>query len=352
VAEVRGLVRAGVSATFRDYLRRYPQITPERLVLAAGLDPSQLGKPEALIDQKHWFLLVEAAARETGDSAFAIGFSEQLPLKDLGVLGYVGLHSPTLGAALDNMVRYFAVQQTGGHFEVVGGREPRVEYVLDDPRITDYAQMAEANFAIAIRLFREAMRDPAWAPREVRFRHAGPPTDHHRRFFRAPLVYRHRTNAMVLSPGDRERTFIAADAGLLPHLLRHAEDCLVRMPEASDVPAAEADVRRAVIAAISAGDPSIHRVATQLALTPRTLQRRLAAGGGSFKTLIDDTRLDLAKRYLADPALTLTEAAFLLGYSDLSAFSRAVRRWTGKTALELSRTARIAASSPRPTRTR
>jgi AraC-like DNA-binding protein len=69
------------------------------------------------------------------------------------------------------------------------------------------------------------------------------------------------------------------------------------------------------------------------------VQRRLAADELSFKAVVDETRLALAERYLADPALSLTETAFLLGYSDLSAFSRAFRRWTGRTALEFRRAA-------------
>jgi AraC-like DNA-binding protein len=112
-------------------------------------------------------------------------------------------------------------------------------------------------------------------------------------------------------------------------------------------------VRRAVIAAISTGDPTIDNVAGRLGQSVRSLQRRLQADR-SFKELVEETRLDLAQRYLADPELTLTETAFLLGYSDLSAFSRAFKRWTGKTALDVRRanqTEPTGGSSRRKTKT-
>jgi len=90
-----------------------------------------------------------------------------------------------------------------------------------------------------------------------------------------------------------------------------------------------ADVRREVIEAIGQGEASIEVVAEALALSPRSLQRRLREHDLSFKDVVAEARLALAHRYLDDPTISLTDAAFLLGYSDLSAFSRAFRRWTG-----------------------
>jgi len=72
-------------------------------------------------------------------------------------------------------------------------------------------------------------------------------------------------------------------------------------------------------------------VARGLAIGDRTLQRRLGGYGVDFKGLVDDTRRRFALRHLADPTITLTEVAYLLGYSEVSAFNRAFKRWTGST---------------------
>lgn len=343
------MVRGGVSATLRDYCKRYPGFNFDRLALAAGLDPSQLGDHDALIDQLHWFSFVEAAAREANDPALALGFAQQMPWKDLGVLGYVARHSATVRDALDNMGRYFNVQQTGGHPALeIGAREAKYHYVVDGD--SEHAQITEGLFALVTRLIREATADPGWAPKAVTFRHELPSsTKPQQTFFRVAPRWKQRTDTLTLALADLDRRFVTADAGLLPHLVRHAEACMAQMKDA-----ATDDVRRAVVAALGSGDPAIDQVATRLGKSSRTLQRELQAEGRSFKEVVDATRLDLARRYLADPALTLTETAFLLGYSELSAFSRAFRRWTGETALAFraTRVARSAGSSPRPTRSR
>ena len=107
-----------------------------------------------------------------------------------------------------------------------------------------------------------------------------------------------------------------------------------RLPFSFDV----ADqVARVVLSSLSSGNVTIEHVATVLESSPRTIQRRLYERGLSFNDVVANTRLDLARRYLSDTSLTLTDVAFLLGYSDLSAFSRAFRRWTGQTAITFRR---------------
>jgi AraC-like DNA-binding protein len=331
-----GTVRAGVTTSLQAFLARYPRVSADRLIQAAGIDPRRIGDHDAVIDQQQWVALLEAAAAETGDACFGMELALQVPWKDLGVLGYVLLNSPTVGSALDNSARYLAVQQTGGTLAVTRSpRAVRFSYAMADPRIVDYGQNAEGLFAMTVRMIREATRDPRWAPREIEFRHADPLDERHGRFFGSPIRFGRPTNTIVLAPADLDLRFVSADPGLLPVLERHAADCMTRMPRGGDV---ADEVRAAVIAAIGAGDPTIDAVAARLGTSPRSVQRRLqSAGGRSFMAIVDETRLALAERYLGDPSLTLTETAFLLGYSDLSAFSRAFRRWTGTTAQEFRR---------------
>jgi AraC-like DNA-binding protein len=332
-----GMVRAGVAATLRAHLEaRYPKVAFDRLVLAAGLDPALLAVPDTMIDQDRWVAVLEATARETGNPCFSIELAFALPWRDLGVLGYVILHSPTVGAAMENSARYLAVQQTGGSLALtVGPAIARYTYAMLDPRITEYGQNAESVFALVVRIVRELAGVASWGPREVTFTHRGPDDPgRHERLLRCPVRFARKENALVLASGDLATRLATADATLLPILIRHAAESLTRAPSKG---AFSDEVRRAVIAAISAGEPTIEEVATRLGTNPRSVQRRLAADRLSFKAIVETSRLALSERYLADPRLSLTEAAFLLGYSDLSAFSRAFRRWTGKTALEFRR---------------
>ena len=125
-----------------------------------------------------------------------------------------------------------------------------------------------------------------------------------------------------------ERQVPAADERLYPVLRRYLDGVLEEMPR-EDV--LLASVRRVVGELMRDGDPTLTQVARKLAMGSRTLQRRLKEDGVDFKMLVDDTRRRFALSYLRDRKHTLTDIAYLLGYSEVSAFNRAFRRWTGST---------------------
>ncbi len=94
----------------------------------------------------------------------------------------------------------------------------------------------------------------------------------------------------------------------------------------------------AIMNALRTGTPELEQIAPQLELSPRSLRRKLAEQGLSFRSLLDELRCELAKRYIEDPGLTLVEMAYLLGYSDQSTFQRAFRRWIGQAPARYRRT--------------
>jgi AraC-like DNA-binding protein len=89
------------------------------------------------------------------------------------------------------------------------------------------------------------------------------------------------------------------------------------------------------VGAIAQGEPEVAAVARALATSDRSLQRRLQEEGTSFRGVVDDARRELAVGYLGDRRMTVAEVAYLLGYSEASAFVRAFKRWTGKTPGEM-----------------
>ncbi|MGA9526123.1 MAG: helix-turn-helix transcriptional regulator, partial [Myxococcaceae bacterium] len=109
---------------------------------------------------------------------------------------------------------------------------------------------------------------------------------------------------------------------------------LARLPKADDF---VLQVRQRVTSALSGGEPTLEAIASQLAITPRTLQRRLKEHGTTYQLLLEELRRELALRYLRDHGLEISEVAFLLGFSEPSAFHRAFRRWTGTTPLSFRR---------------
>jgi AraC-like DNA-binding protein len=91
-----------------------------------------------------------------------------------------------------------------------------------------------------------------------------------------------------------------------------------------------ARVQRALLEALPDGAPSKPAIARSLGMSARNLQRHLAAEGTSFKEVLSQARIGLARQYVAERRLSVTEIAFILGFADTSTFSRAFKRWTGK----------------------
>jgi AraC-like DNA-binding protein len=142
---------------------------------------------------------------------------------------------------------------------------------------------------------------------------------------RCPISFNAPSTRLVLSGTILSRPLRAPNPGLFDYLGRHATLLQERVHSATSL---SARVRELVAAQVRDGEPSQERIARRLGLSERTLQRRLAEEGVAFATLVDETRTELARLYLSDPKLAVFEVAFLLGYSEPSAFNRAFKRWT------------------------
>jgi AraC-like DNA-binding protein len=128
-----------------------------------------------------------------------------------------------------------------------------------------------------------------------------------------------------------EAPIVRADPALAAVLRRHAEDLLAALP---DVTSAAALVRRHLGETLASQPPDVARAAKALGMSARSLQRKLEEEGTSFKAVVDEARRALAITHLRDERRSITDVAFLVGFSETSAFSRAFRRWTGKSPID------------------
>lgn len=299
------------------------------------LDRAGLGRdlaPEALFSFDAGAQLLEDAAAAANCDDVAIRFAEHIAWADLGVLGYVLINSPTVGVAIANVRRYFVIQQRAGVFSLdIEQNRANFTYRMRLPPHAPPRQHTLSILTMFVRLVREGTGNPAWVPVEVTLPFGKPvrPSDE-RAFFGSKIRYDALIAGVVMSTDTLRAPIVAADSGLLPILVRHADECLARLPSLDDDLLGEA--RRLIASMLGTSAISIDDVANRLGTSARSFQRRLGDEKLSFKQLVDDVRLGMARRHLADPAMTLTETAFMLGYSELSAFSRAFKRWTGKTA--------------------
>ena len=338
----RGLVRAGAYRAVPAWLRRLVGDQAEALLARVALDGALAA--DGLLAFDAGAALLDEAARISGRDEVGVQLASELLWADLGVLAYVALNAPTVGRALVSTSRYVAVQQTAGAVALdLDGDVARVSYALRAAPHEPPRQHGLAVLAILVRLIREGLGEPGWAPHEVTMPHAPPrrPGDG-AAWFGVPIRYRAEAASVAFAPAVLRRPMVTADPGLFPILVRLADECLARLAPGGDDTLAE--VRRLVASMIGSAALTIDDVAARMGVSARTVQRQLQAHALSFKQVVDDVRCSLARRHLADPDVTLTDAAFLLGYSDLSAFSRAFRRWTGQSA-QAYRRAQLATSA-------
>jgi AraC-like DNA-binding protein len=127
------------------------------------------------------------------------------------------------------------------------------------------------------------------------------------------------------------------DPDLFSVLDTHAKMLLDQRPGSADRADIVARVRDAIESELRGGDPKLESIARRLAMSPRTLQRRLSDRGVLFNDVLDEMRFRAAKSYLAPGDIAGTEVAYLLGFAEPSSFNRAFKRWSGLTPTEYRR---------------
>ncbi|HEX2873704.1 MAG TPA: AraC family transcriptional regulator [Polyangiaceae bacterium] len=300
----------------------------------AGFDVTHASDPDARIPIAVETLLWDEAARLTSDQAFGIHAAEGLRPGIFDVMDYAVRTAPTLRAGLERLARYNRLVHDAAVFSLVReGDALRVEHSLEGVRQSRHA--AEFTLASLLVVGGQISGAPLLAKR-VAFRHEAPgSTAEHLRVFGVAPNFSAPVNALTFSLELLERPIPAADPLLWRVIERHAEALLAARPQ--PVETTTARVRRILCEKLGEDEAAatLSGLASRLRMSERSLQRRLADEGQTFDGLLDELRHDLAVRYLTDKRIAIAEVAFLLGYSEPSAFHRAFKRWTGLTPSQL-----------------
>jgi AraC-like DNA-binding protein len=302
---------------------------------ATGFDPATAADPDARISLALEERLWNEAAQRSGDDDFGLHAAEAMRPGMFDVLDYVTRTAPTARAALERLARYNRLEHDVAVFSIIDAPDvTRVEHAFS---VADVQCRHSAEFTLAsIVVVGGQITGQPLRARAVEFRHAAPRTTReHARVFGAVPSFDARMNAIELDPAALARPVPAADPMLLKVIERHADAALAALPVQPDTTIER--VRNLLAGALREGAASLASVAEQLHMSERSLQRRLAEENATFDSVLDELRHSLALRYLAERQIAISEVAYLVGYSEPSAFHRAFKRWTGSTPTELRR---------------
>ena len=304
-----------------------------KLLREADLDRRELRDPDSRIQARKTIHLWRAIFRELDRSDLGIRFGERISVRQIGLVGYTMLHSPTLGEALRRLVRFGAIIDETYPPSLEVSRD-RAEYSLEplpEQRVT-LARLADFDNTAHLTVMRE-LTGIDLVPLEAHFPYLEPPSDlsAHRDFFRCELKFDQPMIKLVYKREHLDLPVREADVALGGYLEELAETILEALAPAGTL--AET-VERELWSGLKDGRPSLERVASALHTSPRTLQRKLRREGTSFAELLDDFRHRMATALLEDEQLAVYEIAYLLGYSEPSTFYRAFKRWTDRSPRE------------------
>lgn len=300
----------------------------DRVFGEAEVNPECIGNPTVGMSLKSFCGLFESASKDTQNDNFGLWFGNQFKPDDLGLWGYAALSSSTLGSALYNLVDLFRYHQQCSMMRLVTTRNKmyRLEYQVRDPNILQRRQDAELSLGMFFNLFRESAGFQ-WTPEEVYFEHPRPEdSKEHEAAFGAPVFFNQQVNAIVFKPEILTNRMPKCDLKLMTITRACLETLQTNSPYEQNL---TDRIRNLIRIKLADGYPSLDMIAKSLYMSTSAIQRNLAWEGLSYSELVEDTRKNLAEVYLKQRNLSLSEIAYLLGYSELSAFSRAFRRWTG-----------------------
>lgn len=311
-------------------LSSYPEVArslglePLKMLAAAGIDRRCLDDPDIKMPTGALGRLLESSARAAKVEDFGLRLAETRSLAVLGPIGLLLCQEPTAREAILALVRYIRLHNEAMiiRFEESGG-DAIISVELRLSRPAPVRQGIELAVGVLYRVLRSLLGGD-WRPL-VCFTH-DPPADRrmHRRIFGIHVEFGRDFNGIVCSRRDLDRAVPSAN----PALARYARlqlDAMLAHPTTT----MEDKVRELVRLQLSSGRCTVEHIARQLDIDRRTLHRKLLAEGHTFSDILESVRTEIATRILQSRGRSLTGVADLLGFSDLSAFSRWFRTHFG-----------------------
>lgn len=301
-------------------------IDADALFRKFDLDPALIREPRSRYPHDRLCKAWAEVALLCNNPHIGLQAAEYFTPLDLNAIGVTFLSSSTLLEALQRLDRYETLINASVDFTLVEQGQ-RLDFVCELQGVAeaDARMIEDCRMSILIKLARTGLNN-ALDPVEVSFTYPEPPsTGEHFGVFRCPLAFSQPDSRISFDINDLQRPFTDANRELALSNDRFLDEMMKTLSS----PDLVTRVKRAIMDDLPSGTPSEEQVATEVCVSSRTLQRKLAEEGTSFRNLVLEVRRQLAEKYISDKAMPLAEISYMLGFADTSSFSRAFKRWTG-----------------------
>ena len=300
------------------------------LLAAAGIAPSDLADQDNRVPFQAYVSLMRVAKVVTGDAALALHYGEAVDIAEISIVGLIGQASTTMADAFLQLNRYvrLVVDVDLGTEQRFQLRQERGGLWLADTRRDPNAfpELTESAFAQLVCGTRRFGPTPLVLA--VHVTHPAPPyAAEYEQVLRAPVTFESDWNAMMV-----DLSWMSRPVAVLPRyvfgVLSERGDALLEELAASKT--VRGRVETLLLPLLHTGDVGMEDIAEKMAMSRPTLLRKLKGEGTTYEAVLDELRHRMAVHYLTGKKVSVNETAYLVGFSEAAAFSRAFKRWTGK----------------------
>lgn len=309
-------------------------INQETLLARAGIRLDVLHDQDSRIPFENYVTLMRTAKELAHDPAFALHYGEINDLAEISIVGLIMLAAETMLDGFSQMNRFaglvIEVDCERDRFKLE--RDGNVIWLVDERRNpNDFLELTESTFARMIVGGRRI--GPPTLVKEVQVTHAAPAyRAEYDRVFQIPVTFEAEKNAIALDYAWLTTRIAVQPRYVFGILSEHAEKLLKNLQDSKTT---RGRVESLLMPQLHTGDVSMDKVAEAMAMSRQTLFRKLKDEGTTFEKVLDELRHNLALHYLNGKKVSINETAYLVGFSEAAAFSRAFKRWTGKSPSEM-----------------
>lgn len=322
-------IRFGVLQGFSELVKEY-SVDPEPLLHQSHIDTALIEDEDSRIALNSLLKLLDLSATTTGCDHLGLLLASRQESNFLGLVGLLMDSSPDLQSAFKKAIRSHSIHAQGARWRLsTEGDYASASLTFDAPASINPRQLIELAVGQAFQIAR-TLSNNRWRPKQVCFRHQKPRDDgYYKRCFGVPIVFDSEFDGFYFSSGDLKLPMPRKDERVHSALSEYA-DILTRDDKQDLCEQIKMGIRKL----LPQGQCSIQAIASLMGCDKRTLQRTLKQEGTSYQQLLDDVRYTMAQEHLRGSSMPLTNLAILLGYTDVSSFSRAFKQQFGQSPSE------------------